>query len=287
VPGEKSMTHECPAWLLEFQSDIFSQAGEDGVILKVLDVLKNQDQWCVEFGAWDGVHLSNTRNLIENHGYSAVLIEGNKERFDDLRGHYATRDSVFPINAYVGLNKSDGLDQILGNTRVPEDFDLLSIDIDGNDYHVWRLVQRYKPKIVCIEFNPTIHTDIEFVQPADPNVNQGASLSALVRLGKDKGYELVCVLRFNAIFVRSSCFGLFEINDNSPAVLRKDHHHVTYIFSGFDGKIFLRGNKALPWHGISLKESEMQRLPRLLRIFPGKYTFLRRVFLKVFRMGRF
>lgn len=281
------MAHDSPEWLLNFQSDTFSQTGEDGVILKVLDTLGVQDRWCVEFGAWDGMHLSNTRNLIENHGYSAVLIEGNQEKFEDLRRNYSARGSVFPINAYVGFHESDGLDQILGNTLVPEDFDFLSIDIDGNDYHVWRSVQRYEPKFVCIEFNPTIHTDIEFVQAADPNVNQGASLSALVRLGKDKGYELVCVLRFNAIFVRNSFFGLFEIDDNSPSVLRKDHSHVTYIFSGFDGKIFLRGNEALPWHGISLKELKMQRLPSFLRIFPGRYTFLRRVLLKLFRMGKF
>ena len=281
------MAHDSPAWLLSFQSDTFSQTGEDGVIQKVLDMIGVQDRWCVEFGAWDGMHLSNTRNLIENHGYSAVLIEGDRKKYEDLRRNYSSRGSVFPINAYVGFHESDGLDQILGTTLVPEDFDFLSIDIDGNDYHVWRSVQRYKPKIVCIEFNPTIHTDIEFVQAADPNINQGSSLSALMGLGKDKGYELVCVLRFNAIFVRKDFFELFEIVDNSPSVLRKDHSHVTYLFSGFDGKIFLRGHNALPWHGISLEESQMQRLPSFLRIFPGRYTFLRRVFLKLYRMGKF
>ncbi len=70
------------AWLLNHRSNVHSQAGEDGIIEKILELLPVRDHWCVEFGAWDGVFLSNTRRLIEHAGYSAVLIEGSKANAD-------------------------------------------------------------------------------------------------------------------------------------------------------------------------------------------------------------
>ena len=180
-----------------------SQTGEDGVIEKILEVIPEHDKWCVEFGAWDGVFLTNTRNLIESQGYSAGLIEADKAHFHALQQNYAQHANVITMNRRVGFGQADGLDNILSTTPVPREFDFLSIDIDGNDYHVWRAISHYRPKVVLIEFNPTIPTPVRFVQPADPSVSQGASLLSLVELGKEKGYELVAVLQWNAFFVRS------------------------------------------------------------------------------------
>jgi hypothetical protein len=71
-----------PAWLLDFARNDFSQAGEDGVLEKILELLpETQDRWCDEFGAWDGEYLSNTASLIKNKGFSAVMIEANRSRF--------------------------------------------------------------------------------------------------------------------------------------------------------------------------------------------------------------
>ncbi len=58
-------------WLLEFKDNNYSQTGEDGVIKKILEILPENDNWCVEFGAWDGIFLSNVKNLIEHASYSA------------------------------------------------------------------------------------------------------------------------------------------------------------------------------------------------------------------------
>jgi hypothetical protein len=253
------------------------------VIEKALELLPDRDRWCVEFGAWDGIHLSNTRNLIVNHGYSAALIEGSEAKTAELRRNYASNDGVHPINAFVGFDDSDGLDRILESTPVPADFDFLSIDIDGNDYHVWKAMKRLRPKLVAIEYNPTIHNDIDFVQPADPRINQGASLAALVRLGREKGYELVCALPWNGIFVREDLFPRFHIRDNSPYVLRRDTELVTYVFSGFDGHVFLRGGREMPWHRMKLEESRVQHLPGFMQMFPGRYGYVRRMFLRFFR----
>jgi hypothetical protein len=257
-----------PTWLSEFAANVYSQTGEDGVVQKILDTLGRQDRWCVEFGAWDGEHLSNTCNLVRNHGYCSVLIEADPRKCSVLQGKHTGSSTVTVFNQFVGFTENDNLDTILCRTAIPLDFDFLSIDIDGNDYHVWKAASKYRPKVVCIEFNPTIPTEVRFVQPADPRVNQGASLLSLVELGKAKGYELVCVLRLNAIFVRSEYFPLFQIDDNRPEVLRIDQSNITHLFSGYDGTIFLAGNRTLPWHGIPMRESRMQHLPRILRRFP-------------------
>lgn len=275
-----------PAWLFEFKSDVYSQTGEDGIIEKILEILPEKDKWCVEFGAWDGIYLSNVRNLIEKEGYSAIFIEGSGEKYGELRRNYSNYKNITCINSFVGFSGKDNLDEILKRTLIPEKFDLLSVDIDGNDYHVWKAISKYVPKVVVIEFNPTIPTEISFIQKADPLVNQGASLLALVELGKEKGYELVSVLPFNAFFVRSEYFPLFQIRDNSPASLRQSLSDITYIFSGYDGNIFLYGSKKLPWHGIDIDQSKIQQLPRLFRKFPCNYTIPERFLWLVYSVFR-
>jgi hypothetical protein len=265
-------TDRQPAWLLQFARDTHSQAGEDGVIAKVLEMLPATDRWCVEFGAWDGMFLSNTRNLIENAGYASVQIEGSARKAAELKKNYAQNPKVIALNAFVGMTATDGLDAILAQHPVPLDFDLLSIDVDGNDFHIWKAIERYRPKVVCIEFNPTIPTEVSFVQRADPDVSQGASLRALVELGRAKDYELVSVLPFNALFVDAKYFSRFGIADNSPQALRKDLSQVTYIFSGYDGTVLMTGAQRLPWHELPIKASRVQQLPWFLRRFPANYN---------------
>jgi hypothetical protein len=260
--------------LLDHARDIHTQCGEDGILAKVLETLGAQDRWCVEFGAWDGQHLSNTAHLIETQGYSAVLIEGSRQRFGDLTRRYAGNPKVTPLNCFVGFTAADGLDTLLAGTPIPRDFDLLSIDIDGNDYHVWEAVKTYTPKVVCIEYNPTMATEVDFVQAADPNVSQGSSLLALVRLGRQKGYELVACTAMNAIFVRAQYFPLFGIADNRPSTLREESPYVTHLFTGYDGTLFVRGHARMLWHDIGYA-GRLRQLPRPLRRFPGNFRFLR------------
>jgi hypothetical protein len=265
------------AWLLEFASNVYSQTGEDGVLSKILEILPDRDAWCVEFGAWDGRYLSNACNLIENAGYSAVLIEGDKKRCRKLAKNFRGNRRVFPINDFVGFSEDANLDTILRGTPIPSNFDFLSIDIDGNDYHVWKRVTEYRPKVVCIEFNPSIPTEVDFVQAADPAVNQGCGLRPLVFLGKEKGYELVSVLPHNAIFVRSEYFPLFEIADNKPETLRTSTTWVTHIFTGYDGTVFLRGARVLPWHRVKMTESRMQVLPKRRRRYRAGLSLKSRI----------
>lgn len=266
-------------WLLEYRRDKYSQSGEDGIIEKILEMLPNNDLWCVEFGAWDGVHLTNSRNLIEERDYSGVLIEGNPKRYVQLEQNYAEHNrrnanKVIAIQGFVGFDDDDNLDRILADTPIPRDFDLLSIDIDGNDYHVWKRLRDFQPKVVVIEFNPTIPNGVEFVQHADSSVCHGSSLHSVVGMAREKGYELVCVLHLNAFFVKAEYFPLFHIACNSPEMLRTDLSSVTYLFTGYDGTVLLRGRCELPWHNVGLKESKVQAIPGFMRRFPGDYSYL-------------
>lgn len=267
--------------LRAYARDVTSQHGEDGIIEQVLQTLPETDGWCVEFGAWDGKFLSNTYNLIANKGYSAVLIEGSRRRFRDLQATHGGNERVHLLNAMVGIGADDNLDSLLSRTPVPRDFDLLSIDIDGADYHVWKAMGHYQPKIVVIEFNASIPNEIAFVQPADITVSQGSSLSALVGLGKEKGYELVAATDGNAIFVRVRDFGRFGIDHNSPEALRPPVAPA-YVFQGFDGTLFVQGLRRLSWHDLPINEKRLQQLPRYLRKNPDRYSKLQRVLFRLY-----
>ncbi|MBW2219602.1 MAG: hypothetical protein JRF40_08960 [Deltaproteobacteria bacterium] len=270
-------------WLLEYAQNIYSQNGEDGILKKMLDTIPHNDKWCVEFGAWDGKHLSNTFRLVEEFGYHAVLIEGNPKKFKHLIKLQSDFNTIIPINAFVGYG-SNSLDNILKQVDIPKDFDIISIDIDGNDYHVWSSIRDYKPKIVCIEYNSTVPNDVEFVQEKKMNVSQGSSLFSLKKLGESLGYELVCVTVTNTIFVKKEFFPLFGIQDNSLNALRPDRGIINYVFFGFDGTMFLHGAKKLPWHGIAIQHSKIQQLPKCFRKYPGNMGKIRKFFFRLFRV---
>jgi len=274
------------AWLNECRHRVTSQNGEDGILAKALEVIGRTDQWCVEFGGWDGMHCSNTYSLIKDKGYRGIYIEGHPGRFETLRKNFADNDRVIPIKAWVGFEREDGLDAILRGTPIPRDFDVLSVDIDGNDYHVWQAVREYKPKLVVIEYNATIPDEVEFIQPRDLSVTQGTSLLSMTKLAKDKGYELIATTRCNAIFVDSQYFGRFGIRDNSPAALRTDRSVVTHVFFGYDGSVFVRGYGRSPWHSIPLHESKIQILPRWARKRFGPQNPITRVLGKKLRRFR-
>jgi len=213
-------------------SDVHSQNGEDGVIREILFRLGRLDSreshgWCVEFGAWDGVHLSNTFNLIENHGFHAVYIEGDEERFQQLVATASTCTRILPLNEFVDRLERNGckrLDDLLRSTPIPLDFDVLSIDIDSNDLDIWESVETYSPKVVVIEINSSIWPGIFWRHGYLPAANEflnGNSFSSTLHVGRAKGYELVCHTG-NCIFVRRDLLpriGLEQRFISDPALL--------------------------------------------------------------------
>jgi len=256
--------------------DAYSQDGEDGILHELLSRLGVIDsgaaKWCVEFGAWDGVHLSNSCNLIRNHGFRAVMIEAERKRYRQLCRNHPS-DKVVKLNRLVTLDGPHRLDAILAETKIPRDFDMLSIDIDSCDYHVWQSLQDYRPKLVVIEVNPTIPVDVPYVQPPDFTVNRGNGVKAVDDLAREKGYSTVCVHGGNLIAVRDDL--LSRISDTPPPPIEDlaDPAQRRFVFVGYDGTI-LSNFDELPmvWHPTRAGMDDLQVLPGFLRRFTGKYT---------------
>jgi hypothetical protein len=258
------------AYLRKFRKNITSQCGEDGLIEKILEIIGMTNKWCVEFGAWDGKEFSNSWALINNHGWNSVLIEANQKKFRELEGYYAGNDKAITVNALVDVNAgNNSLDAILAHTPIPADFDFLCIDIDGCDWHIWDSLANYHPRLVLIEFNPSIPNHVSFVQDKDMNVNQGSSLRAMIELGKKKGYELVATTEWNAFFVKASDYSAFGIDDNSIDSMHSIDAAESAFFQLFDGTVALCGCTKLLWCGVPIAQEDIQVLPRALRRYRG------------------
>ncbi len=117
---------------------------------------------------------------------------------------------------------------LLASLDVPQEFDLLSIDIDQNTYYAWEALRAYKPRVAVIEYNAALPADLDWKVNYDPRrvwdetQNFGASLKALERLGRGMGYSLVgCDLAgSNAFFVRDDLVG-----ERFAAPFTAENHH--------------------------------------------------------------
>ena len=184
--------------------NVYSQNGEDGVIAELLQRLArgsvDLSNWCVEYGAWDGKHLSNTFALVEK-GWKAVYIEGDSLKYKDLLATVERYPGIVPVEAFVARESGDpsSLGELLANTPLPKNFDLLSIDIDSYDLETWEGLNSYEPKLVVIEINSSIPPGT--FHRCDENMS-GNSFSSTLEVAHHKGYELVCHTG-NMIFVKS------------------------------------------------------------------------------------
>jgi len=273
--------------LLAAARNVNSQCGEDGIIEAILAMLPTRDRWCVEFGAWDGRHLSNTRRLIDEAGYCAVMIEADKTSFSNLKKGFDANTNVTCLQAFVGYNPDNGLDALLKSTPCPLDFDILSIDIDGNDIHVWDAIQVYRPKLVVIEFNPRIPSAVAFTQQRNPKIKWGSSLRALFELGLTKQYRLVCANPFNAFFVAAELWNEdYCRTADQLSSFRQEEPEPVYVFSGFDGTVHLSAECNMDWHRMKLRRENVQALPKFLRRYPLDYTWFQRHAFRIFKRFR-
>jgi hypothetical protein len=202
----------------KYSRNIFSQNGEDGIIEELFTRLNITSGWVCEFGAWDGIHLSNTFNLIKNKNFSGVFIEGDEARFKDLLNTQKEHPQIVAINKYVSHVENDDntLDNILKETGIPIDFELLSIDIDSFDYQVWNTLEKYKPKIVIIEINSGINPHIEN-HIHTPGLYEGTSFMPMYKLGIKKGYKFV-LHTGNMIFIKNELYEKLNMSCSNPSL---------------------------------------------------------------------
>ena len=152
-----------------YEFSVYSQNGEDGVILSLLSRVGVETRYIVEIGTEDGREC-NSANLILNFGWRGCLFEANKKSSDSARAYFsdclgANSDRVCLINATVS---PDNINQLLRSHDVPVPIDVLSMDIDSYEYWVWKAIDYVIPRLVVIEYNAsfgperavTIHTDL-------------------------------------------------------------------------------------------------------------------------------
>jgi hypothetical protein len=196
--------------LRAFERRVWSQNGEDGIIQELLRRVGVKHRFFVEFGVETGVEC-NCARLARQEQWSGLFLEASPELFVLLQENFRALPAVRCQQTAVS---SQNIEAILAANQVPVDFDLLSIDIDGNDYWVWKAIQRWQPRIVVIEYNPAYPPPMRWVMQEnhehrwDHTDYYGASLSSLAVLGRSKGYTLVaCDSRgVNAFFIRSELF---------------------------------------------------------------------------------
>lgn len=184
-------------WLNDTAFNTYSQFGEDGIIDAIFSIIRTENRWCLECGAADGLFFSNTRWLIEQEDWHAVLIEADTAAFQKLVNNCeGCGERVTCVNAAVGDNCR--LETILHQAGAPIDIDLVVIDVDGQDYHLFNSLLQYRPRVVVVEFGHGCPTD--FV-PSIGGEGQ-AGLEAMQRLAVGRLYTEVARTLTNLILVR-------------------------------------------------------------------------------------
>ena len=218
---EKRQLMSQPLNLRNFDKKVFSQNGEDGIIGEIFRRIGTTDRFFVEFGVQDGIQCC-TRNLLENNSWSGVWIECSKKLASDACSQFMQ----FPIKIVNQFLTAENIVSVFEQAEVPLEFDLMVIDVDGNDYWMWNaLVNQFHPRVVIIEYNATFGPTAQWVMPYDPNHRYdetayfGASLSAYAEFAHRHDYCLVgCdAVGVNAFFVRKDAASAFEGIMNPPS----------------------------------------------------------------------
>lgn len=186
---------------LKDERKVYSQNGEDGVIEAIFKMIGTTNKYFVEFGVGGGGEC-NTR-LLREQGWDGLQMDCDEQADSFIKKEIVTAENI---------------NELFDKYQVPVNFDILSIDIDGNDYWVWKAINR-KPRVVVIEYNGYLPVDSRNIIKYNPNHTwnydsyYGAGLSALNHLGKSLGYRMVYVdfQLVNCFFILEDCL---DKNDN-------------------------------------------------------------------------
>jgi hypothetical protein len=185
----------------------------DHLIREIFRRMNISEGVCVEFGAWDGLYNSNTKNLIDEGWYS-IQIEPDVPKFQELQRTYAGNDRVTCVNKFI--NTTDSLfDDVMAPPVLQPDrhIDFCSIDIDGLDLEVFETFERTLPSVVCIEGGQMLHPLHERVPPHIAQNNIQQSLSTMNSVFSQKGYRVICSYQ-DSFFVKEEFYHLFDVSEN-------------------------------------------------------------------------
>jgi hypothetical protein len=199
----------------DHEARLYSQNGEDGLLLHIFSTIGTTDRRLVEFGIEDGRECL-ARTLMVEFGWSGLVMDSEEANVGDARRFFhgecgLTEERVRVVCCFVTAENIDG---VLAENGMTGDVDLLSIDIDGNDFWVWKAITAIRPRVVAIEYNASFGPDEPLTVEYDPHFDRktkhssgwyhGASITALAELGRRRGYALVGgdSSGINAFFVR-------------------------------------------------------------------------------------
>ena len=203
----KDERYDNPRSLSRYYNSIYSQNGEDGIIAEIFRRIGSKHNTFVEFG----VHgFDNNSTMLIHKGWNGLWIEGDRKNYEAMRAKISEYE-IDSLSLEYSLVTAENFESILDSKNIPTDFDLLSIDIDGNDYYVFESMEKFKPGVLVIEYNSTFGPSENIVIKYDPHFKWngtsyfGSSLKALENMGLKKGYCLVCCdfSGSNAFFVRN------------------------------------------------------------------------------------
>lgn len=204
---------------------VFSQNGEDGVIAAIFERIGAKSRHFVEFGIGTGVE-GNCVFLAQVLGWAGLFIESSGSDFRALSQLYGSTAGVTTLCDRV---TTKNIDALLTAGGVPSEFDILSVDIDGNDYWIWEAMESHSPRVVVIEYNGSLDPASSLVQPYRPDLPWdrsdcfGASVGAISSLAGRKGYTPIYtdVCGVNLFAVRNDLLGHFA--DIEPVLDRSSN----------------------------------------------------------------
>lgn len=190
---------------------IFSQWGEDGIIQFLVDKIEIENKTFIEFGVED-YSESNTRFLLTKDNWSGFVVDPSLKNVRKINNSFS--NWKFDLVAKQSFITTENVNDILKESNFPKDLGILSIDIDGNDYHILNALTYFRPRIIICEYNSLFGSQRKITVPYIHNFSRGnmhfsnlyygASLGALNFLCSKMGYQLVGTNSHgvNAFFVR-------------------------------------------------------------------------------------
>ena len=212
----------------EFAGSVCSQNGEDGIIKHVFSEIGFKSERFLEFGF--GLPQCNAWRLMAQEGFGGVFIDKQSEICREFTEKFGSK----PVLAISALLTMENINEVVSSSGLPEEIDLLSIDVDGNDYWLWKALECVSPRLVAVEYNAVLGPALSKTIAYDPAFSwgvgykkpyHGASLAALQKLGKSKGYRLIGCgpIGVNAFFLRKDVTGSTD-ETLSPAEAYKSVH---------------------------------------------------------------
>jgi len=204
-----------PRCLNRFEFQLFSQSGQDGILAEIFRRLGISGGTFVEFGVGVGDGFETNTAALVLQGWSGLWIEASTEACGRIESNFSDVLKSGRLRLQRSFVTAENIAALLSEGGIRPDFELLSIDIDGNDLHVWKALREARPKCVVIEYNPYFPESLDWTMlyrpdhTWDESIEFGASALALVRAGEELGYRLVgCDLTgSDCFFVRTDLCG--------------------------------------------------------------------------------